>query len=361
MDNAYVFIMAGGKGERFWPLSNSAHPKQTLSIFTGKPLIASSVDRATALVPPERVFIITNESLVGLMQELLPEIPAENIVGEPMGRDTAAACALASGIALSRNPEAVCTILTADHIIGKRDLFCETIRESVALAEREDAILTIGIQPSFPSTGFGYIETSEERETKGNVAFLKADRFVEKPDESTAAEYIESGKYFWNSGMFVWKAANFAERLARLAPPLHDLTDRVANATDLNTDLEPIMKEIYPSLERISVDYAVMEHEKNMVMAKSPFDWSDVGSWSAMSDHFPPDPSSNIMLGDVCQIESSNNIVVSEKGMTALMGVKDMVVVSDRDVTLVCHKSQVERIKELVKLVGCQPDFEEYV
>lgn len=161
--------------------------------------------------------------------------------------------------------------------------------------------------------------------------------------------------------MFVWKAANFAERLARLAPPLHDLTDRVANATDLNTDLEPIMKEIYPSLERISVDYAVMEHEKNMVMAKSPFDWSDVGSWSAMSDHFPPDPSSNIMLGDVCQIESSNNIVVSEKGMTALMGVKDMVVVSDRDVTLVCHKSQVERIKELVKLVGCQPDFEEYV
>ncbi len=161
--------------------------------------------------------------------------------------------------------------------------------------------------------------------------------------------------------MFVWKAANFVERLSRLAPPLHELADRVANATDLAQDIDPIMQEIYPGLERISVDYAVMEHEKNMVMAKSPFDWSDVGSWSAMSDHFPPDPSSNIMLGEVCQIDSTSNIVVSEKGMTALMGVKDLVVVSNSDVTLVCHKSQVERIKELVKLVGCQPDLEEYI
>lgn len=360
MDNAYVIIMAGGKGERFWPLSNAANPKQTLSIFTGKPLVSASVDRALQLVPPERVFIITNASLVKLMREIVPSIPAENIIGEPMGRDTAAACALAAGVALSRNKDAVCTILTADHIIGKTDLFCETIRESVSLAANEDAILTIGIQPTFPSTGFGYIETSEARETKGNVNFLKAKRFVEKPNAATAAEYVDSGRFFWNSGMFVWKAANFASRLASLAPKLHAMTKEVS-ALSSQSQLGPLMERLYPTLDKISVDYAVMEHEKNMIMAKAPFDWGDVGSWTAMADHFPPDQQSNIMLGEVCQIDSENNIVVSEKGLTALMGVKDMVIVNDKDVTLVCHRSQAERIKDLVKLVGAQPDWEKYI
>ena len=343
MDNAFVVIMAGGKGERFWPLSNSAHPKQTLSIFTGKPLVSASVDRALQLVPAERVFIITNSSLVTLMREIVPSLPAENIIGEPMGRDTAAACALAAGVALSKNKDAVCTILTADHIIGKTELFCETIRESVAVASTEDAILTIGIEPSFPSTGFGYIETSEARETKGNVTFLKADRFVEKPDAKTAGEYVESGRFFWNSGMFVWKAANFASRLASLAPPLHAMTEKVAALESLS-ELDAVMEEVYPTLEKISVDYAVMEHEKNMIMAKSPFDWGDVGSWSAMSDHFPEDQQSNIMLGEVCQIDSENNIVVAQKGLTALMGVKDMVIVNDKAIgntSLIRHQKHL--------------------
>ncbi len=360
MDNAFAFIMAGGKGERFWPLSTSAHPKQTLSVFTGQPLIAASVDRALQLLPPERVFIITNASLVDVMREINPLLPPANIVGEPMGRDTAAACALAAGIALSRDTEAVCAILTADHIIGKLDLFAETIRESVAVASDEDAILTIGIEPSFPSTAFGYIETSGERARQGNVSFLTAERFVEKPDAQTAQTYLDSGQYFWNSGMFVWKAANFAARLEGLAPPLHGMAERVAGLSDL-ADLPAIMDDTYPELEKISVDYAVMEHEENIIMAKSPFEWSDVGSWTALSEHFPEDPFSNIVLGESCQIDSRGNIVVSEKGLTALLGVRDLVVVSDNDVTLVCHKSQVERIKELVRLVGSQPNLERYI
>jgi len=359
MDKTYVFIMAGGKGERFWPLSTSSHPKQTLSVFTGRPLIAASVDRAVQLVPGERVFVITNSSLVEIMREILPSVPPDNIIGEPVGRDTAAACALAAGVALSQDPDATCVILTADHIIGKLDLFSETIREG-ASAAAEDGIVTIGIQPTFPSTGFGYIETSGELSRRGNVAFLKAERFVEKPDHQTAEGYLQSGRFFWNSGMFIWKAANFLKRLERLVPDLYEMASEVRTISGLS-ELPAVMDRKYPSLNKISVDYAVMEHEKNIIMAKSPFEWSDVGSWAALSDHFPADPSGNIFLGDVSQIDSSGNIVVSENGLTALLGVKDLVVVSDKGVTLVCHKSQVERVKELVKLISSQPDWEKYI
>lgn len=361
MDKAYVVIMAGGKGERFWPLSNSSHPKQTLALFTGRPLISASVERALALVPAERVFIITSASLVDLMRQIVPELPPDNIIGEPVGRDTAAACALAAGIAVSRDPSAVCTILTADHIISKTALFCETVRKCVSSAESDDAILTIGIPPSFPSTAFGYIEISEQLDGRGNgIMFYKARRFVEKPDSQTAAGYVESGRFFWNSGMFIWKAAGFMTRLKSLAPDLYTMAGNVAK-TGTGPALNELMAAEYPGIRRISVDYAVMEHEKNLIMARAPFDWSDVGSWTALADHFAPDESDNVILGNVCQVQSSDNIVVSEKGLTALLGVKDLVVVSNSDVTLVCHKSQAERIKELVKSVSLRPELEKFI
>lgn len=360
MQNCYVFIMAGGRGERFWPLSTASHPKQTLSVFTGKPLVCASADRALQLTSPDKVFVITSNSLSELIRKILPSIPPGNIIGEPEGRDTAAACALASGLALARDPDAVCIIMTADHIIGGSDLFTRTMQHSVSIVKKEKGILTFGIPPTFPSSGFGYIQTDEPYQNVDGISFLKVKRFVEKPKPDLAVEYCESGKYLWNSGMFVWKAGYFSDRLRDLSPELHNLSLRVAEA-ETNEDVEAAMNSLYPSLKKVSVDYAVMEHEDNIIVARAEFEWSDVGSWVAIRDHFEPDEAGNTIIGNACTLNSEGNIVVSENGLTALMGVKDLIVVNSGKVTMVCHISQAERIKDLVKTVGSQAGMEKYL
>lgn len=350
MDNVYAVIMAGGKGERFWPLSTSRSPKQVLSLVGGKPMLALAVERLEGFIPPERVIVITNASLVDAIRAAVPELPAENVIGEPFGRDTAAACALGSAIVKARCKDAAFCILTADHVIKPREVFQQTLREAFELALSDDVLLTIGMQPTFPSTGFGYIESGDELETPGDIAFRKAVRFVEKPDVQTATGYVDNGNYYWNSGMFIWSVASLQRTLERFQPQLLAMANRMEEVVDTDRFAD-VLEEEYGKLDKISVDYAIMEKADNILTAIGVFGWFDVGAWSALDDHFESDESDNVLIGDCKTIDSCANIVYSEGRLTALIGVSNLVVVQAKHATLICPRDREQEVKDMVRLL----------
>jgi mannose-1-phosphate guanylyltransferase len=360
MKQAYAVILAGGSGERFWPLSTIARPKQFISLFGGRPLLSLAVERLQGFIPPERIFIITAERLVENTASAAWHVPRANIVGEPCKRDTAPAIAVACGMVRRRDPDGVACILTADQLMSDAETFRRTLADAVQVADSAAAIVTIGIQPTAPATGFGYIEAGDAVETHTETRFHKADRFVEKPDAYTAARYVESGKYFWNSGMFIWRTGVMYAALKEHAPELGALCDAVAEA-DTSDAVDAVMRRDYPSLRAISIDYAVMEHAKNIVVARGAFGWDDVGSWPAVAGHFKADLAGNVVVGTCEPMESVNNIVVSEKRLTALIGVNGLVVVQSDNATLICPKERAEDVKKLLRRIAERPDGGKYV
>jgi mannose-1-phosphate guanylyltransferase len=359
MKHAFAVILAGGSGERFWPLSTKARPKQFISLFGGRPLLSLAVERLQGLIPPERIFIVTADRLVASTREAARSVPSENIVGEPCKRDTAAAVAVACGLAQHADPEGVVCILTADQLMSDVETFRLTLTDSISVAERDDVIVTMGIQPTYAATGFGYIEAGEALESRTVTLFNQTKRFVEKPDAYTAARYVESGSYYWNAGMFIWRTRTMRNALAAFAPDLVPLCDAVAAASPETLHAE--LERIYPSLRSISVDYAVMEHAKNIVMARGSFGWDDVGSWPSLAGHFSADLDGNVVVGSCEPMESQNNIVVSENRMTALIGVRGLVVVQSENATLICPKERSEDVKKLLRRIAERPDGEKYV
>ena len=353
LHNAYAVIMAGGKGERFWPLSTSRRPKQLLALAGGKPLILQAVDRLQGIVPPERVLIVTNESLVAPIQEMLGEGSPVGVLGEPVGRDTAAAIAAGAAWIQRRDPQGVFCVMTADHIIGDLPLFRDTLTLGLALCAENDVLMTIGIAPSEPSSAYGYIEAGDLWKRSGGIEFFKARRFVEKPDTATAKEYIATGRYAWNSGMFVWSVRSIQKAFAEFHPAL---AGKIATWAACPSDaaFRKALELDFPALDKISIDYAVMEKAGNIVVCKGAFAWDDVGSWPALEAHLPKDGAGNASLGDVEAFDSANNIVVSEGRLTALVGVKDLVVVQADGVTLVCDKSRSQEIKALLSNLRAQ-------
>ncbi len=350
INNAYAIIMAGGKGERFWPLSTSKSPKQVLTLFGDKSLLAEAVDRISPVIPPKRVFVITSADLVEVTRAAAPQLPAQNVIGEPMGRDTAAAVACGLALVKARAPDGAFAVLTADHIIRDDDLFRNTVEDSLRAALDSDILMTIGMQPTFPSTGFGYIEAGDAYPREGGTAFNRALRFVEKPDEATAETYIASGNYYWNSGMFIWSVRALEEAFRAHRPPLYELVQRLS-AVEAGSAFELALGTEYPKLEKISIDYALMEKADNIVMARGVFEWHDVGAWPAVADHFPGDEAGNVIRGQCEQVDSSSNIVVSEGRLTALIGVKDLVVIQAEGATLVCPRDRAQDVKQIVTLL----------
>lgn len=347
MGSVYGMIMAGGKGERFWPLSTERTPKQVLTTFGDKPLIATAAGYVRGLIDPEHLLVVTNKALVDPICGALPDVPGRNVIGEPVGRDTAAAIALGVGVVGVLDPDAVLCVLTADHIIREVDLFRKTLEGAIELAREEDVLVTIGIEPTEPSTGFGYIEVAEALPDRCGVSFFRARRFVEKPSEKVAKEYVASGRYRWNSGMFVWSVRTFRRALEALRPDLLDMADRLGAA--FGTDaFDPLMAELYEPLEKISVDFAIMEKVENIAMASGAFHWDDVGSWTSLERHFSADADGNTIIGDCEAIDATGNIVVSDGRLTALIGVKDLVVVQAVGATLVCPRDRVQDVKAMV-------------
>ena len=343
----YAVIMAGGKGERFWPLSTSKHPKQLLALVGDKPLIAQAVDRLEGLVPPENVFVVTNADLIDATREAAPLLPPDNIVGEPIGRDTAAAVACGGALVKARDPNGVFAVLTADQVMGDLDIFSATLRGGMELAEQNDILVTIGIKPTYPATGFGYIESGENYNTAENVEFRVANRFVEKPDEATASEYVSGGKFYWNSGMFIWSVASLENAFSAHCPEMKQLMDTLTTYA-VDGKIVEGMDATYPNLGKISVDYALMEKASNIVMACGTFAWDDVGAWPALESHFAQDERGNTNIGQVQSLDADDNIILSDNHLTAVIGVKDLIVVQADGVTLVCPKDRAQDIKQMV-------------
>lgn len=347
LEHAFAVVLAGGYGERFWPASTMQRPKQLLSLLGERTMLEMAVDRLAGLIPPERVLVLTSEDLVAATIERSPDLPAKNVIGEPMRRDTAAAAALACAVVKARDPDGVFCIVTADHMMRDVDLFRATLRSSLELASANNVLVTIGITPTRPSTAFGYIEATEPFAERDEIVFRTVNRFVEKPDAETATSYVDSGMFSWNSGMFIWSVDSLHRAFADHAPPLSAMIDAVLPSVDTDNFRSALVAAFTP-LDKISIDYALMEKADNIVMAEGNFAWDDVGSWPEVAGHLPADTEGNVIVGSAELMDSNNNIVVSEGRLTALIGLDDLVVVHTEDATLICPKDRAQDVKKVV-------------
>lgn len=366
----FIIIMAGGRGERFWPLSRRRTPKQLLALLDGRSLLQQAVDHALPLVPPENVLVITNAAQRRAVCRQLPGLPRENVIGEPCGRDTCAAVALGAALAGRRSPGAVMAVLPADHVIPEPAKLQQVLADAFDLAGRQRVIVTIGIRPTEPATGYGYIQVGPPLplapgcRKSYRTAFFKAERFVEKPPRKKAVEYLNSGAYRWNAGMFVWSFATITEGLARHAPEVAAAGARWRQAGS-TARLHKLLAADYPSLKKTSIDFALLERVPNIVVADGAFAWDDLGSWTALGRHLPPDRSGNCVVGALAQVGARRNIVfdarAKRRGLIALVGLRDCIVVETEDATLVARKDQAQKVKELVSLLDASAEHRRLV
>jgi mannose-1-phosphate guanylyltransferase len=346
----YVLILAGGSGERFWPLSRRARPKQLLSLFSPETLLEATLRRLDGLVPVDHILILTNAEQIEGVRAAAKALPPENIVAEPAKRDTAAAIALGVGWVAARQPHATMAVLPADHVIQDVAGFQRTLTTAAALAGRTGELVTIGIKPTWPCPGFGYIELgtslSLHDASSGPPAFNVL-RFREKPGIELAEQFVAQGNFRWNAGMFIWTIPAILNAFERYASPLAEFVGRVRTG-----DFQALLRDVFPTLPKISIDYAVMEKAGRVIVVESAFDWDDVGSWTAVAKYLNDGASDNRANTAICTLEAGNNIVYSNrKKFVALMGVHDLIVVETADALLVCHRHDAEKIKQLVALV----------
>jgi len=332
--------MAGGLGERFWPLSSKTHPKHLQKLFDGKTLMELSVERVAAIFAPKDCYIVTSRPQLGAMQEAVGDAPT--IICEPQARDTAAAVALAVRFAQLQDPEGVMVMLPADHLIHNANGFCDTLNRAIDYAGANDALVTIGINPTFPATTYGYLKQGSR--LSGDIYAVEA--FREKPDALTAQSYLAAGGYCWNAGMFVWSVPTIIKALQKYTPELW----AAISGADIRDPA--VLEEIYPTLPKISIDYAVMEKADNIVMLPGVFDWSDVGTWDAYGAVRPSDSLGNVVEGEgVKALDCVDSLLVSTDSSHTLagFGLKDMVVVQTADETLVMPKAKASELKVLLK------------
>ena len=346
----YAVIMAGGIGQRLWPLSRKSRPKQLLSLVDGKSLLDVAVERLSGTFDNENIYIITNAEYVDDIAAALPQLPAANIVGEPMGRDTSNAVALAAAILAGKDPEGTMAVFTADHVIRPIEKLAQSVESACIAAEADaDALLTFGIKPTSPHTGLGYIHCAKASE--GDIFDVVG--FVEKPDHSTARRYVEDGNYYWNSGMFVWTIPAIQAALAEFLPDSKTKLTAITELVAQGSDYTAAMNEIYPQLEKISIDYAVMEKARKVRMVPLSCEWLDIGSWPAIENVAEPDDLGNAVIASTTVLlDSCRNVIVSEDDhLLAVIGMDDCVIVHSPDATLICKKSDSQRLKELLSMI----------
>jgi mannose-1-phosphate guanylyltransferase len=341
----YALVLAGGSGERFWPLSRKSTPKQLLRLFGSYSLVEETVRRLDGLVPKENILVLTNQDQEAAVRRLLPDLPEENILAEPEKRDTAAAIALGVGLIAARDASAAMVVLPADHRIANQTAFQADLKSAADVAQKTGSLITIGITPTWACPGFGYIERGAEIEDGGGFQVV---RFREKPNPDLAEIFLRSGNFYWNSGIFVWSVNSILTEFNRHAPDLGTFVAAIRNSPDPKT----VLADRFRHLRKTSIDYAIMEKASRVVVKPATFDWDDVGSWTALSKYLDQLQGDNAANCPVTLEASTSNIVYSEsKTHVALLGVSDLVVVQTSDAILVCHKHEVENIKKLVQLV----------
>jgi mannose-1-phosphate guanylyltransferase len=342
--HAHVFILAGGSGERFWPLSRQSTPKHLLRLFSDETLLGETVARAGAAVPPDRVHVITNAAQREAVLRAVPSLAADRVIAEPARRDTAAAAALATAIARRQDPDACVVLLPADHVIHDTQGFARTVQAAAACARERGGLVTIGIRPTQPSTAFGYLKLAHAPDGGSPVP---VERFLEKPERARAEALLAEGAVCWNAGMFAWRVGDFLEELDRQQPELAAFVREFPA-----TDDAAFLAGRFPGLPRISLDYAIMEGARRVWCVPAGFDWDDVGSWTALPAHVPPDADGNTVKGAAVFHDAARNIVFSSGRTIALCGVQDLVVVETPDAVLVCARDRAEDIKKLLANVA---------
>ena len=348
MDHYYALIMAGGGGTRLWPMSRQDTPKQLLPLVEDVSMFTASVERLAPLFTPEQIYVVTGRKYLNALREHAPQIPQQNFIIEPYGKESGPAAALGVTVIQHRDPEATIAILTADHHITKKDKFRDLLQAAYDLAQK-GYIATLGISPSFPSTGFGYIQQGEKISTINGFDTFVALGFREKPDAETATAFLLSGEYTWNSGMFIWKAEQAMNEFKRQQPKMYEQFMLLAPTVDTH-EYDHKLEEIWENVDKISLDYAVMEKAQMMAVIPADFGWNDVGSWASMYDVLKLDKAGNGVKGTEPErvlLDTKNTLVYSDK-LVVTIGVEDIIVIETPDSLLICHKDRTQDVKKVV-------------
>jgi mannose-1-phosphate guanylyltransferase len=357
--------MAGGKGERFWPLSRARAPKQLLGLLGGGSLLQQTVDRILPLVPKDNVFVITNQVQLPEVRRQLRQLPRANLVAEPVVRDTAAAVALGAALVGSRSTTGVMAVLPADHVIREERRFRRVLTDGLRRASQDAVMVTIGIPPTEAATGYGYIEVAEllpqagARGRPGTTRFHRVRQFVEKPPLERAMEYVQGGRHRWNAGMFLWSYATIMEGLRQHQTALWEASERWRTVAARPALLARVLEREYPGLPRISIDYALMERARNVVVADGDFGWDDLGSWTALMRHLPLDAAGNCVVGQGVLVDSAGNLVFDgrrrRRTPIALVGMRETLCVQTDDAVLLAPLGGAQKVKALVQVLERDP------
>ncbi len=341
----HAVILAGGWGERLWPLSTRERPKQLLPLVGDRALVRQTLERVEPLVSFESTLVLTGATLVAPIANELPEVPAQRVIGEPVGRNTAPAIALAAHIILREDPDGILIVLPADHVVRDPAAFVSALELACEAAEVERALVTLGIEPTRAETEYGYILKGPSSSIPG---VDHVERFVEKPDAATARAYVETGGYLWNSGMFVWRADRFLDETERRLPEVARALSRV-EAEPSDPDFTDVLEAYYDSCPSVSVDYGIMEGASDVLVVPSSFGWDDVGAWSAMPRIWGGDERGNSVRGDVVVLDARDCVVDAEDGVVGVLGVDGIVVVRTAEATLVCPRDRARDVREIVR------------
>ncbi|MEJ5349996.1 MAG: mannose-1-phosphate guanylyltransferase [Melioribacteraceae bacterium] len=340
----FVVIMAGGVGSRFWPRSKEKKPKQLIRIFGENTMIQDTVKRLDGLVDKKNIYVITNRIQKLRVKEQLPDIPEQNIIDEPFGKNTAACIGLASVLIKQKNPEAVTIVLPSDHLIKNENEFQKCLLTAANFAYNSKGLVTIGIKPTRPETGYGYIQF-DETEIENNIH--KVLTFAEKPNLSTAIRFIESGDFLWNSGMFIWRVDTILNEIKKYLPELYEGLEKIESFIN-SDDFETQLTQVYGQLKSISIDYGVMEKANNVYVIKADFYWNDVGSWEAVYEVSDKNEDGNVIIGDVYSEKTYNSYIFSPRKFTAVIGAENLIIINTNDALLICNRNYAQDVRQVV-------------
>jgi mannose-1-phosphate guanylyltransferase len=339
--------MAGGSGTRFWPRSRVKKPKQYLSLFGERSLIQESVQRFANFIPEEGIYVVSAKSQQAILEEQTPNLPKENLIFEPVGKNTLPAIGLAALFIAKKDPDGILIVSPSDHLIQNDELFRQTIESAALIAEKKDGIVTIGITPKFPATGYGYVQTAEEVNVGQSIKSFAVNQFVEKPNFEVATGYLKSGGFYWNSGIFVFKVSVFLDAVQKFSPDLYADLLRIDEHIG-NSNYEEALNRIYNEVVSISIDYGILEKAKNVFLVQGDFVWNDLGSWEEVYKYDKKDENLNSNVGEVIFLDTKGSYVYAPDSLVAVVGLEDVIVVQEGNTILVCKRNRAEEIKAVV-------------
>jgi len=343
----YALIMAGGSGTRLWPASREARPKQLLGLLSERTMLQEACQRVAPLVPDDQIFVVTSEAYTDVVRQQIPQVPAANVIGELEGHGTAPCIGLSALYLKRLDPEAVMAVLTADHYIEKADELRGALGAAAQVAE-EGRLVTLGIEPNRPATGYGYIERGERLARISGLDVYRVEKFTEKPDLSTAQAFMESGRYYWNSGMFIWKVSAILREFEKLMPRLYAQLMEIDAALG-TAEERAVLELVWPQVKKETIDYGIMERAEDVAVIPVDIGWSDVGDWTALSDLLPADAEGNVVVGQHVGLDTRGCLIHGSCHLVTTIGLEDMIIVDTEDALLVCPRERAQEVRDLVK------------